>query len=104
LIWREQSLQRSWRNLLRKSASAASWNRNAIVRFIESNDLKVGWQGKDYITVIYGEEKNDRFPARRGPYFMKTSDLIAKLKQESNETTEEIKRIERDALSRFESD
>jgi hypothetical protein len=35
---------------------------------------------------------------------MKTSDLIAKLKQESNETTEEIKRIERDALSRFESD
>jgi small-conductance mechanosensitive channel len=35
---------------------------------------------------------------------MKISDLTAQLQQESNETTEEIKRIERDALSRFESD
>jgi hypothetical protein len=36
-------------------------DRNAIVRFIESRGLKVGRQGKDYITVICGEEKNDRF-------------------------------------------
>ncbi len=35
---------------------------------------------------------------------MKISDLTAQLLQESNETTEEIKRIERDALSKFESD
>jgi hypothetical protein len=35
---------------------------------------------------------------------MKISDLTAQLQQESNETTEEIKRIERDALSRFETD
>jgi hypothetical protein len=35
---------------------------------------------------------------------MKISELTAKLEQESKETMEEIKRIERDALSRFESD
>ena len=36
-------------------------DRNAIVQFIESRGLKVGRQGTDYITVICGEEKNDRF-------------------------------------------
>jgi len=36
-------------------------DRNAIVQFIESKNLKIGRQGKDYITVICGEEKNDRF-------------------------------------------
>src|SRR5260370_27058053 len=35
---------------------------------------------------------------------MKISDLTAQLQQESNEATEEMKRIERDALSRFDSD
>jgi hypothetical protein len=35
---------------------------------------------------------------------MKSFDLTAQLQQELNEATEEMKRIERDALSRFESD
>jgi hypothetical protein len=36
-------------------------DRKAIVQFIEAKGLKVGRQGKDYITVICGEGKNDRF-------------------------------------------
>jgi hypothetical protein len=36
-------------------------DRKAVVGFIESKGLQVGRQGKDYITVICGEGKNDRF-------------------------------------------
>jgi hypothetical protein len=36
-------------------------DRKAIVQFIESKGLQVGRQGKDYITVVCGEGKNDRF-------------------------------------------
>jgi hypothetical protein len=36
-------------------------DRSAVVSFIESKGLKVGRQGKDYITVIHGEGKNERF-------------------------------------------
>jgi hypothetical protein len=36
-------------------------DRKAVVGFIESKGLKVGRQGKDYITVVCGEGKNDRF-------------------------------------------
>lgn len=47
--------------IAQKCVSGKLEDRNAIVRFIESKNLKVGRQGKDYITVICGEEKNDRF-------------------------------------------
>lgn len=47
--------------IAQKCVSGELEDRNAIVQFIESKNLKVGRQGKDYITVICGEEKNDRF-------------------------------------------
>jgi hypothetical protein len=36
-------------------------DREAIVEFIRAKGLEVGRQGKDYITVLCGEGKNDRF-------------------------------------------
>ena len=49
------------RLIIQKCLRGELEDRKAIVQFIESKDLRVGRQGRDYITVICGEGKNDRF-------------------------------------------